>query len=417
MINSIRAEMQSGQRRQYLLPGSFLAVAVIGFLYSVIRAVAADNGTYNLHAQQALSFIHGELFIENPVNDVAFFNDHYYSVFPPFPAILLIPVVLVFGVAAAKGTVLAIALTAIGAVALFRVFVALQVHAMTALWLAAGFFLGTGYWFAVLGSSTVWTLGQVVAVNCVLIACYFLIAATPSLWSAAAAGLFLGFAFNSRQVTIYLVIFALAYLWFSTANGDSKKFVRFAGALVAPFAACVALYLLFNGLRFGSALESGYRYLVFGNNLGGERFQTYGLFNTAYIPFNFSSMFFNGFQLDFGGTAMTDVKTISPWGTSLLFASPFLLTAFYARGSRWITAAWVAIGLSLLHMLLYFNNGYVQVNTNRFTLDFLPLMMVLCGLGIKSAPPILWKAGIVWAVALNFLALVVLTASGVPAGA
>jgi len=406
------------QLRKHLLPGTFLAVAFIGFIYSAVRAIAADNGTYNLHVQQAFSFIHGQLSIINPVNDIALYDDHYYSVFPPFPAILMIPFVLVFGVAAAKGTILATLLTALGAAALFRILVTLEVGRATALWLVAGFFLGTGYWFTFLGSSGVWMLSQAVAVNCVLISFYLLIASKQSLWLVAAAGLFLGFAFTSRQVTIYLIIFSVVYLWSEITKGDSRKFLRFAGAFTAPFAVCVGLYLLFNGLRFGSVLETGYRYIVLGDSVGGERFREYGLFNTAYLPFNFSSMFLNGFELNFSGKTMTELQAISPWGTSLLFASPFVLTAFYARVSKWIiAAAWVSISLALLHMLLYFNNGYVQVNTNRFTLDFLPLLMVLCGLGLRAAPTILWKAGTIWAIALNFLAFVVLAAMGVPVGA
>lgn len=409
--------LNSDTSRKLLAPGIFLAVAFLGFAYSAVRAIASDNGTYNLHVQQASAFLNGELFVSQPVNDVAFFNDHYFSVFPPFPALLMVPFVFIFGVAAAKGTLLAIVLTALGAVALFRIFLALDVHKATAFWLAAGFFLGTGYWFAFLGSSAVWMLSQAVAVNCALISFYFLIAATRSVWSIAMAGLFIGFAVTSRQVTIYLIIFSLIYLWSAVANGDTKKFFRLAVAFTGPFAGCMALYFLFNQLRFGSPLETGYRYLLLGESMGGQRVQEYGLFNIAYLPFNFSSMFLSGFELNFGGTTMTEVQTISPWGTSILFASPFLITAFYARGPKLIiTAAWVAIGLSLLHILLYFNNGYVQVNTNRFTLDFLPLLIILCGLGIKAAPSILWKAGIVWAIALNFLAFVVLAAADVPVG-
>lgn len=395
--------------RRYLFPGIFLGIAFAGLAYSVRQAVLSDNGDFNLHVQQASSFLNGHLYVQKPVSDIAFFDGHYYSVFPPFPAILLIPFVFVFGVAGAKGTLLGILLTAAGAVALFRSLGLLGVRKPTAVWLSAGFFLGTGYWFTLIGSSTVWMLSQTVAVNCTLISLYFLLRGVQSTSSIALAGMFLGFAFTSRQVTIYIAIFALAFIWFVVAEHDRKKFTRAAAAFLAPFSGCLALYLLFNYLRFGNPLETGYQYLVLADSWGGVRVRSYGLFSTEYAPFNLSSMFLSGFQLNFGGPAMTTLQSISPWGTSILFASPFLLAAFYARGHKLvIAAAWVAIALSLIHMLLYFNNGYVQVNTNRFTLDFIPLLMVLCGLGVKTAPPILWKAGIVWAIALNFLAFPVI---------
>lgn len=409
MTNASGAETGIKHR---VIPGLFLGVAFIGLVYSVGRAVLADDGTFNLHVQQAYSFLQGQLYIDNPVNDVAFFDGHYYSVFPPFPAILMIPFVFILGVAGAKGTILAILLTAVGGWALLRILDTLGLQKSTAIWLSAGFFLGTGYWFVLLGSSTVWMLSQAVAVNSTLISLYFLTKPTHTKASMAFAGLFLGFAFTSRQVTVYIIIFALAYLWFLVAERDPGKFLRITAVFVAPFAGCAFLYLMFNGLRFGNPLETGYQYLVLNDSWGGVRFQTYGLFNTAYVPFNFSSMFLNGLQLNFGGSTMTTLESISPWGTSILVASPFLLCAFYARGHKGVVAAaWVAVALSLVHMLLYFNNGYVQLNTNRFTLDFIPLLMVLCGMGLKAAPTILWKAGIVWAISLNFLALAVLSAA------
>lgn len=396
--------------RRNWIPALFLGVAFVGLVISVGQAVLADNGDLNLHVQQAASLIHGHLDVEKPVSDVALYDGRYYSVFPPFPAILMIPFVLIFGIAGAKGTVLAILLTAVGAWALFRSLGLLGIHTSTAVWLAAGFFLGTGYWFTLTGSSTVWMLGQTVAVNCTLVSlCFLLRGGATSTASLALAGLFLGLAFTSRQVTIYVVIFALAYLWFVIAQRNPGRFARYAAVFLTPMSACVGLYLAFNFLRFGNPLETGYQYLVLGDSWGGVRVQTHGLFSPHYLPFNLSSMFLSGLQLNFDGSALTTPGSISPWGTSLLFASPFLLTAFYARGDkRVIAAAWIAVVLSLVHMLMYFNNGFVQVNTNRFTLDFIPLLMILCGLGIRTAPPILWKAGIVWAISLNVLAFPIL---------
>jgi hypothetical protein len=49
----------------------------------------------------------------------------------------------------------------------------------------------------------------------------------------------------------------------------------------------------------------------------------------------------------------------------------------------------------------------VQTNTQRFTLDFIPVLILLVAYGIQRARTQLWKVAAVYAVALNFVALVV----------
>jgi hypothetical protein len=58
-------------------------------------------------------------------------------------------------------------------------------------------------------------------------------------------------------------------------------------------------------------------------------------------------------------------------------------------------------------MLLYYNNGWVQHNAQRFTLDFLPVVMVLVMTAAPRVPRGVLR-GLVWyALAWNALAMVV----------
>jgi hypothetical protein len=96
-----------------------------------------------------------------------------------------------------------------------------------------------------------------------------------------------------------------------------------------------------------------------------------------------------------------------PFGTSLTMASPFLATAVVARGTGALgRAAWVSVLLMLGSALLYYNNGWIQVNCQRFTLDFMPILILLQAIGAKNVDARLWKAGVVWAVGLNLVAIV-----------
>lgn len=397
-------------KREHVAGGIFLGVALVGFLYSMVRVVAMDDGGQgNLAAQQALAFVDGHLDLRSlakPLHDTAVVDGRYYSAFPPFPAVLLIPFVIIFGLSGTKSIFLCFLLAAISGFVLFRLMQVLGLKRDLAVWLTAAFFLGTGYWFLMLGGRSVYMYGQVVAVTFTILSLYLLLKPKPLI---VLSGLCLGLAFLSRQMTVYVLIFLVVYLWITVADRDWRKLVRPLTYLLLPFVACVLTYFAFNFARFGSPLETGYRYIMLGGFLQ-ARVDAHGLFSLAYLPFNVVSMFLNGFQLEFGGSTLTEIERISPWGTSILLASPFVLMAFYSKGDKTLRAgAWIAVAMALLHTLCYYNNGWVQVNTNRFALDFMPLLMVLCATGMKSAPPILWRAGIVWAISLNFIAHVVLS--------
>jgi hypothetical protein len=97
---------------------------------------------------------------------------------------------------------------------------------------------------------------------------------------------------------------------------------------------------------------------------------------------------------------------MDPWGTSLTFASPFVFSALGARWTRGLLwGAWTSIALTTVHMLLYNSNGMIQSNANRYTLDFLPILIILVALGSSRVPFVIWKGTIAYSVALNAVAL------------
>ena len=103
---------------------------------------------------------------------------------------------------------------------------------------------------------------------------------------------------------------------------------------------------------------------------------------------------------------MLTLTGVNRSGDALLVASPFLIAAFYGRFStrrvKW--AAWATIGGMLILQLFYHNNGFIQINTQRFSMDFLPILLVLTWLGLPKLPPSLIKGLIVWALLLNIVA-------------
>jgi hypothetical protein len=62
-------------------------------------------------------------------------------------------------------------------------------------------------------------------------------------------------------------------------------------------------------------------------------------------------------------------------------------------------------------MMFYYNNGLVQKNVQRFSLDFFSILILLIALGVKQEKGRLWKVAIVYSVFLNFLALFTIPAA------
>jgi hypothetical protein len=108
------------------------------------------------------------------------------------------------------------------------------------------------------------------------------------------------------------------------------------------------------------------------------------------------------------GKGLMQIKDVNPFGTALFIASPFLLAAFKSGWNKFLRIfAWVTIGIIFTGLLFYHNNGKDQVNASRFTLDFLPLMMILVSLGAKNIPDWLFKGMVCYAIVLNIIAFAV----------
>jgi len=383
-----------------LCPG-LLILLVLG---SLIGPLASARGEHNLYVHQAQAFLHGHLDIPKYYHDVAVFQGRYYVPFPPFPALLILPVVVLVGVTRTNTVLISLLLSVPIGWLLKDILKRLAVGREEQKWMSAAFFAGTVYWSALRMSRGVWFLAHIVAVLCLFAALWLALQKRAFF-----AGLCLGLAFLSRQLCIYFAPFLLFVIWQgSTAPLKWRMAVRFAVAV----GLCMAAYLIFNWARFGNPFDTGYVYLRLHGFLK-ERFDRYGLFSLRYVPFNFYHLFVEGFHVGFEGPAQLAGWKLSPFGTSLLVASPFVLLAARAQWRRsLLISAWISIGLIVVQTLFYYNNGWVQYNGQRFSLDFMPVLMVLTALGAKRSPAWSWKPLIIWAIGLNTLALVVLPLIG-----
>lgn len=370
-----------------------------------------NSGSNNLHVHQAKSFLEGRLDIPQYYHDVAVFKGRYYVPFPPFPAVLLVPFVALFGIKFTNTVLIGIALGVLSFIVLRRILGRLNIEPQSALWILAAFFGGTAYWFCLIRSTHVWFFSHIIAVACILLAIDNILGRGRGFL----AGCFIGMAFLSRQVTIYSVIFLLVLLWHRPEYRHRRDRITNIIMFLIPIILCLGAYLAYNWFRFENILDTGYSYIFAATDYSTvsspdffqkARFEKYGLFHPVYVPFNFIHMFVQGFHIEFSQPDFLGSIRMNPFGTSLTFASPFVFVGLMAKWKKsHLWAAWLSISLMVTQILFYVSNGWVQVNACRYTLDFLPILVLLVAIGTNSVKPKIWKTAIAYSIGLNIVAI------------
>ncbi|MEX1238455.1 MAG: hypothetical protein WEB30_02015 [Cyclobacteriaceae bacterium] len=378
--------------------------------FIVIQAPAIVNfydndGGSNPYILFAQSLLNGELMIfpSEAQGDLIFFENNYYLPYPPLPSIILLPFVALLGASNVNTVAIATAMACISLYLMYRIFLRLEIEKGYFNWLMLGVFFGTGYWFAILTSHHVYAFAHITAFLFQLLLIHELL--EKRRWWL--VGIYIGCAFLSRQLSIFYFLFAAGYMFYLYRN--EKQIVSFRNfiALCLPLGVFVGIYLLYNYLRFGNPLDTGYGYIIYVGVLN-ERVLEHGVFSAKYVLFNLYSFLIKGFNIEFEGKGYLNITDMDLWGTSLLSASPFLIASFKAVWPGVLKiSAWLTIITILTGHLFYHNNGFHQINTSRFALDFLPLLLVLTGLGARHIPPWLFKGMIGYAVLLNVISFVI----------
>jgi hypothetical protein len=413
-LKSLLRSLSSNKKLIRIVVYSILAILVI---VTVIPQYIKEVGPEftNPYLLQADAFLNGRLSVGDADElggyELSLFKGKKYVFLPPFPAVLLMPFVAVLGVETTHVTLLGLSLAILSVFILKRIFEQLQIQKEKIPWLICAFILGSAYWWCFCRSSAQWLTAQVVAVACMLLAIHEALGKGRGFL----AGMFLGMAILSRQLSLYSAIFLCCALWNRGGDGGvgaNRRRIQNITLFFVGTGICISLYLAFNWARFGNPFDTGYSYIGHAYFLK-ARADQYGLFNIAYVPFNFTYMFLQGFHVVFGGEDMLTMKHLDGLGTSITFASPFVFYAFRARWTKTLhIGAWGTITFCLIHMMLYYNNGWNQYNCQRFTMDFMPVLMLLVALGINRAKSNLWKYAISYSIVLNILAYVVVPGIG-----
>jgi len=356
----------------------------------------------SLYALQARAFAVGKLGVgAEQHHDTVAVGGMHHVVNPPFPSLVLLPFVVLLPQGVDRGLSIAISLflKGVGCWALRCILRKLEIDERLSKWLCVGLLTGTGYWCCLAMAHAMWFFAHVVAITFLLLAIYEAMHRGRGLL----VGLALGAAFLSRQMMVYSAVFLVALLWERRKESGRRAqlalFCLGAGIMGAG-------YLWFNWARFGDPFDTGYNLLKQTDFLDWRQ-KNLGLFHPMYIPVNLIHLLFQGPHIEFTGPGLLKGWSMNQFGTSITFASPFLFLAFLGRWPVPLVhkALVASIVLTLTHALMYHTNGWVQVNTYRYALDFVPLLVLLAALGAARVPERWLKGLVIYSVTLNALAM------------
>lgn len=380
-----------------------LATAV--YLFTSSR----DPDNLNYFVRLADAFLHGRIYLtENPswLVELVGRDGRYYVVYPPVPAVLIVPFVALFGpefpqqVASSLFAGIAVGLAWV----LFGRF-ALAIRARVMLTVVFGF--GTVLWWTA-EAGTAWVTSHDTAVMFSVAA---LILAFDRRWPFV-AGLLLGAATLSRLPVVLTAPFLLAIYadlaWPPAVRALGRRKVERMVAFGAGLAIVGALYVAYNVARWGTPVDLGYTSIP--GVLEDPIYVKHGIFALEYIPRHIYAILFRSWNY------VDDPPFLQPswWGLGLFLTTPLLLWLFRARwrDPRVVYAA-VAIGLTLIPIVIHGNVGISQFGY-RFSLDFQALMFVILATVFeRGVSRVAWAAAAVsvainayaiWAIGIGFVA-------------
>jgi len=322
----------------------------------------------------------------------------YFVSFPPFPALLMTPLVAVLDYRV-NDVWFTLFFAALNAALFFWLLqmVARRGHSDRSrsdnVWLTALFVFGTVYLFSAVRGE-VWFTALIVGVTMHLSALFFLIDMGRK-WLV--GGLLVGCALATRTPLVFLCVLPALHFLFPQGRirreGWGPAFGKTASFAV-PVGLTLAAIFWYNAVRWDNPLEFGHTYLVEGMR---DAIRRHGLMSSWFFGGNLSAAFLNPPVVTTeGGVPLR----ITYHGLGLLWTTPVLvLLACTPNRTPLFKKLLITAFIVALPGLFYQNTGWQQFGY-RFGLDWLPLLVLAFAVGGRPLTPRV-KALILVGIAVN----------------
>jgi len=363
-----------------------VAAGLVAFIIAALLAHGRST-PYNGYVLLAQAFLRGQIAIQWPgawIDALPYAGQHWI-IEAPFPSLLLLPWVALFG--GANQTTLTLLLCGVAVGACWLTCERLGVAVTTTAWITAFVFAGTQLaWCAMLGD--VWFVAHVASVACVFLA---LAEVTGRRRGSLIALALVAAAFSRFALVMAIPVFA----WLVVRDRAPGERRRAAIAFGGVIAAGAVLWVAYNQARWGVWYDIGYAEWFHQDSAGAPSGSPFAL---HYFPYELWSFFVQGPQ--FMSAWPYVVPSLS--GVAMTWTSPALAIALFARRPPPLAIGmWLATLLVAGPSFIYYVNGYAQFGM-RHALDFEPFVAVLMALAMPARVPLLAKIAIAWSVAVGF---------------
>ena len=388
--------------------GTLVVILVTTGIY--LFTSSRDRQNLDYFVRLADAFLHGRVYLtEAPswLNELIPKDGVWYVAYPPFPAVLLVPFVAIFG-PDFPPQVASCIFGGIGVGLAWLVFGRFELSGRVRLGLTIVFGFGTVLWYvAEVGS--VWYYSHVVAVMFSLAAILLVLAKRAPF----AVGLLLGCAAIARLPVGLTAPFFLALIlglgWPPRlpARGERSAAIGRGAAFLVGIGIPTAAYLAYNFARWGTIVDQGY--VLIPGVLDDPIYAKHGILALEYIPRHIHAIFLRSWNF------VDDPPFFQPswWGLSLFLTTPLYLWLLKARlRDRRVAWAIIATAIALIPIVTHGNVGLTQFGY-RFSLDVQPLLFViLATVFARGMSRLAWAAGVasvvfcaygIWAIGIDFV--------------
>lgn len=355
----------------------YLLVDAGGLIHEYLLLPEGVNNV-NPNVAEGAAWLAGRLELADRTYDTALYEGRAYNVFPPLFSLISAAVLGFVPAGVPHMVLLLVAALPIPGLA-YGLFLRRTRRVRMAVLLTLGYLLGTSLLPVMnyaLGHGDVWHVNHLLSQVGLLIflADYF---GRRRIWL---GGLGLILAIWSRQLMVWYLL-PLALVAWRLRGSSSRR--RTVWAFAIPAVVALALPALLNTLKFDSPLASGYRYVYEGrwDNLDDWPAQSakQGLFSPVFLPRNLYFMNLGLPLPDLRGWALRFKP--DERGTGIWWTTPLLVLLVYdwhrLRRRREVRYLLTAVAGCVAVLMLYHSTGYAQLGYNRFSLDFMVVLLAV----------------------------------------
>ena len=303
-----------------------------------------------------------------------------YTIYPPMPAVLLIPFVAVWGLSFSQ-IIASIALGSVNVSLVFLLMRRLTESLSKQIWMTLLFAFGTIYWYTTTIGS-VWYFAHIVSIFFLLLA----LIETFGKRRVFLIGVLLGASYFSRIPTVLTLPFfivMLSDLWLPASSESAfinRIRIKPIFLLALGVGVFVCLNFLYNYLRFGTPFDVAYSlHTVSEAKAKVSPWFDQGLLSLSYIQHHLYTFLLHPPALIDGWPYVVPSKA----GLSVLLTTPLFVFAFAAGiRNRLALACWLAIIPTALLIFSKSGTGWTQFGY-RYALDFYLFLLLLT---VKGTP-------------------------------